>query len=520
MRWLLVFTCAVILAASPCGVALADDGDEGNDVEPYLELSGFYAFNAYNQNNFFLGIRSAATDASGTVDGLSDKDSYAIQLFRLKMAFGMSPNVKAIVRGDLAQGIWAIDNTERTENGGFSTNFNNKDTNFHMHWDWAYIDATHPGYGLNGKLGRQKFALGNLLVLDQNSDGVLASKTFDNRGAVTVGWAKMSEGADGLSDEDALQGGSHAGDAHLFLGQYRAVIKDKITVYPFVAYYTDLGDADGATYVPNDLQYDRPRFTPQISDASVFGVAVHGREGRFAYRGEFDYLTGNDNVDNKDSDLRERLDVNNGNLSGYNIYVDAKVDALGPGNGTVGLKFGLGSGDDDPMSGDGNINKIRTNGFFYINEIWEDSVMPDEEGITPQGLGSPASRGYREFENTTLVQLNYAVDVHPKLNAFVSGTWMKATQPIFAWAGRTDMDGNVTPASLEGAPSSDDLGYEFDGRLTWKMFPSLAAVLRGGAFFPGDGAGYLINGTNQFLDTVWEVRGTVRFSFSGLKFGG
>ncbi|NIX57622.1 MAG: hypothetical protein GWN14_17295, partial [candidate division Zixibacteria bacterium] len=55
---------------------------------------------------------------------------------------------------------------------------------------------------------------------------------------------------------------------------------------------------------------------------------------------------------------------------------------------------GRGSGDDDVTGGDGNVNKLRTSGFFYITEIWEDSIMPDEEGITPQGLGAPNVRGY------------------------------------------------------------------------------------------------------------------------------
>lgn len=70
------------------------------------------------------------------------------------------------------------------------------------------------------------------------------------------------------------------------------------------------------------------------------------------------------------------MDVNNGDLSGYNLDADAR------------MKLGA-----------GNINKVRTNGFFYVTEVWEDSLMPDEEGITPQGLGSPASRDCREFEN-------------------------------------------------------------------------------------------------------------------------
>ena len=51
--------------------------------------------------------------------------------------------------------------------------------------------------------------------------------------------------------------------------------------------------------------------------------------------------------------------------------------------------FGRGSGDEDYGSGEGNINRLKTMGFFYLTEVWEDSIMPDEEGITPQGLGAP-----------------------------------------------------------------------------------------------------------------------------------
>lgn len=511
MRRLLLLLSTVALAGVLSQVAMAED--EGD--KPYLQLSGFYAFNGYSQNNFFLGRSAARVDSTGTVGGLSDQDNYAIQLFRLMMKFGMGPNVKAVVRADIAQGFWGIDNGERDADGGFSPLFNNKDTNFITHWDWAYLDASHPSYGLNAKLGRQKFTLGNLLVLDQNSDGVLLTKDLDDQGLFTVGWAKMSEGADGLSDEDALQGGQDAGDAHLFLARYQRQIRKKVELNPFFAYYTDGGDADDSTYLPNDLQYFRARFTPQISDVTVLGLAFKGGVERVTFKGELDILLGNDDVANANSGPLQVTDVNDGDLSGYNFYIDAKVD-VGPGQ--AGLVLGMGSGDDDPMSGDGNINKIRTNGFFYVNEIWEDSVMPDEEGISPQGLGSPASRGYREFENTTLVQVNYSADVHPKLHAFVSGTWMKATQPVFAWAQAVDAEGAVS--SLDGVPSDDDLGWELDGKLTWKLHPSLVWILRGGAFLPGDAAGYLINGSNEFDDVAWELRTTVKFSFSGLKFGG
>ena len=70
----------------------------------------------------------------------------------------------------------------------------------------------------------------------------------------------------------------------------------------------------------------------------------------------------------------------------------------------MGATFGMGSGDDDVTGGQGNLNKIQTMGSFPLTNVWEDSVMPDVGGISPQGLGSPVSRGYREFENTTAVQ--------------------------------------------------------------------------------------------------------------------
>lgn len=52
--------------------------------------------------------------------------------------------------------------------------------------------------------------------------------------------------------------------------------------------------------------------------------------------------------------------------------------------------------------------------------------------------------------------------------------------------------------------------------------PALAATLvwtfRGGVFFPGDAAGYQINGTNAFRKNSWELRTQLRFNFAGKAF--
>jgi len=496
----IVLCMALLLAGT-----VAAQEDEG--PKAYLDLSGFYAFNGYSQQNFFLG--------DGRLGGVSNDDQYSIQMFRVRMEFGFGENVKAVVRADLAQGIWGIDNSHRTpERGGFSNLFNNKDTNFAVHIDWAYVDFTKPEWGFNAKLGRQKFKLGHMLVLDQDNDGIMLSKKA-GPGKFTFAWSKMSEGPDSLSDIDGTPvGGADYQDADVYYLTY-GFKAGAWNLTPYGAYYKDKGWHDGTAYIPQGFNYFNARFRPQITQATVLGFSFNSKVGIFDLKGEVDYLTGSDDIPNTDSGKKELLDVNNGDLSGYNLYFDAKV-GLGPGK--LGLALGIGSGDDDVMSGDGNINKIRTNGFFYITEVWEDSVMPDELGITPQGLGSPASRGYREFENTNLVQLNYTWNINQRLRFFAAGTWMKATESIFEWSDANG-DGVISPDEM-GPGNSDDLGSELDLRLDWKLSQGLVWIFRGGIFFTGDGAAYLINGTNKYTDNAYELRTTIKLSFGGLRLGG
>jgi len=501
MRRIGIVVCVVLLLG---GIAAAQEDDA---PKAYMDLSGFYAFNGYSQQNFFLG--------DGRTGGVSNDDQYSIQMFRLLMNIGYGDSIKAVVRADLAQGIWGIDNAQRTPwRGGFSNLFNNKDTNFTVHIDWAYIDYTYADWGFNAKLGRQKFKLGNMLVLDQDNDGIILSKKL-GPGNLSFAWSKMSEGPDSLSDiDDTPAGGKDYQDADVYYLTF-GFGAGEWNLTPYAAYYRDNGWHDGTAYIPQGFNYFNARFRPQITEATVLGLSFTSKLGPFALKGEVDYLTGSDDIPNTDSGKHELLDVNNGDLSGYNLYLDAKV-ALGPGK--LGLVLGLGSGDDDVMSGDGNINKIRTNGFFYITEVWEDSVMPDELGITPQGLGSPASRGYREFENTNLLQVNFTWDISQKLSLFAAGTVMKATESIFAWHDANG-DGVISPDEM-GPGNSDDLGSELDARLAWKISQGLVWVFRGGIFFTGDGAGYLINGTNAYTDNAYELRTTIKFSFGGLRLGG
>ena len=145
------------------------------------------------------------------------------------------------------------------------------------------------------------------------------------------------------------------------------------------------------------LYYNRPRFTPQVTSLAVFGIAGTSKFDALTLNYEANYLIGKDGINNKKyaGKLNTakgvvdplKYDINNGDLKGYNIY--AKLDYAVNPDLTLGLVAGMGSGDDDPTQGEGNVNKLSTAGFFYLTEMWEDSIMPDEEGITPQGLGAP-----------------------------------------------------------------------------------------------------------------------------------
>jgi hypothetical protein len=495
-------------APSPAAaVAPAAAGAAAGPAQPPLALTlgGFYEFNGYSQNNFFLG-----RDAAG---GVTDRDAYMIHLFRIQPELSYGPNLKGVMRIDLAQSIWGIDNEQRdNDRPGFSNLFNNKDTAFLVHLDWAYVEFNAQKLGNTlFRVGRMKNQLGNMLVLDQSADGIQAVRKFGTWNT-TLAWTKMFEGADSLTDDryPTIDGR----DADLF---YVSTAR-KFGAYdinPFFAQYRDGGWRDGRSYLPNEVQYFNARFRPNITSASVLGLAFSGKTGRVTLKGEVDILSGEDKINNLNSGPNQLLDVNNGDLEGYNLYVDGKMPFR---KATLGFVLGQGSGDSDVTSGKGNINKIRTNGFWYVTEVWEDSIMPDEEGITPQGLGSPGSRGYRELENTTLAQVNFSYPLRSDLRLFLSASGMRATKPLRPWR---DVNGNgVIEPSEFGTTRSRDLGTEFDFMVDYTVMPNLIWTLRGGYMWAGDATGYLINGTNAFDSDPWEIRTTLRFNYSGLKIGG
>ncbi|MFZ0391434.1 MAG: hypothetical protein WAN36_13325 [Calditrichia bacterium] len=453
-----------------------------------------------------------------TFDKDTYDDNYVVQMLRLNLQAIANDNLKMVTRLDLAQGWWGVDNAlrsvQRTGTAGGSALFDFKDTNFLVHVDQAYIDFRIPKTVLGFKVGRMWYGLGNRLMVDNNYDGIQFDISNVLGEKITLSWAKVSEGVDGTSDLETVapdqRGFTDARDAHLFTLNFKNRYKD-FSYNAFGMYYDDYSIGDMNAYIPDHLQFFKSRFSPQVTQLTAFGLSGELNTGRLSFSGEADYLMGKDQIDNKSHGAKQMWDINNGDLMGYNLYLNMNVAASDKLD--VGGVFGMGSGDDDLTGGEGNVNKLRTSGFFYITEIWEDSIMPDEEGITPQGLGAPNVRGYRELENTTIFQANATLKPLPEFSAFFSYNFIRATQPVHAWTPVTDDDGNVVDAEIDADKSASDLGQEVDFRLSYNIYPELNFTIRGGYFMPGDAAGYLIRGNTRSDDPAWELKSTITYKF-------
>ncbi|KHD05782.1 hypothetical protein PN36_16585 [Candidatus Thiomargarita nelsonii] len=464
------------------------------------EINGVYNVWGISQNSFFFGKKK---DSFG-----SDNDNYVVQMLRLKVSLADdNDDIKAITRFDLAQGWWGVDNAgDKSVDGG---QFYDKGTFFDVHVDHAYLDFRVPNTESRVMVGRFHHALGNKLVLDDDLDGIRFTAPMGNS-KLSLAFAKPFEGDVDLTGQGATPVGDQSlntlndegstDDANMFSIAFDHKMGGN-NLSAWYVYYADEGYDDGSAYITQGLGYARPRFTPQVTELNIFGGAATFKMGSVTLNGEFNYLSGQDDIAN-DTYNGNKNDKNNGDLEGYTAYLDAKLGLGEGGKSNVGVKFGIGSGDDDPSSGEGNITKLKTQGFFYFTEVWEDSIMPDVAGITPQGIGAPNTKGYREFENTTAVQLYANFALSKSMSIFGSYSYMMATEDVHGW----NADGPTSQLS-------DDIGQEVDAIFKWKLYKKLIFSSRFGYFMPGEATLLLVNGNTANDDDAWEWKNTLTFKF-------
>ena len=491
-------------------------GAPENAPRSRLTLRGEYTTDTYIQKHFYLGAPGPLNTGVS-----SDFDAFWTQRLVLYPRLILADNLNVTTRVNVAQGIWGIDNDAADSDAtGYTGIYGDKGTFAEIQLDWAYLSYLNRRTATRWYIGRQRFELGHLLVLDTDATGIQVYRDFSQWGSsLGFGFAKLSEGTDGVSDRDANTAEDETTrpdgrDADLYFLQWQRQ-GERFHFNPFYAYYLDRSMADGSSYLPDGLGYMGARFQPNVTRASVLGLSVAGQMGRLGFDLEINQLSGVDRLRNEDSGPFELYDRNSGDLRGSNVYFRA---ALQGGRFELGGIFAQGSGDADVRSGEGNINRLVTDGYFYITEVWEDSIMPTQVGLNPDGLGSPLARGYRELENTRILQGFLAFHLRQNLRLFASVSMIRATQDVPSWFDENG-DGVLEPSEI-GARVSNELGSEFDWRVDWSMENKMLLTFRGGYFLPRAGAGFLINGTDEFSVSALEMRVTLTVPISEFSLGG
>jgi hypothetical protein len=478
-----------------------------------LTLRGVYTVDTFAQKNFHLG-------SGGQVEagGATEADNFWSQNLLLQPRLILADNLNVNVKMDVGQGVWGFEGATEPNTAAPRSFYETDNALTAVDIDWAYLAYHHAGTGTRWYLGLQEFVLGNRLVLDHDAPGLQINKSLDSfGGTLGLGYAKESESGsisdENLTDRADQRVGPDRRDADLIYLAWEST-SPRFAVNPFYAWYQDRSNADGTTLLPDGLPYLDARFRPNVTRATALGVAVAARVGGLHLDLEFDRLSGTDRVRNLDSGPLEQLDVNNGDLSGSNLYLRA---ALVMSAFEIGGIYAQGSGDPDPFSGEGNINRMRTDGRFFITEVWDDALMP-EQGIHPDGMGSPDVRGYRELENTRIMQGFLTVRLKKSLQILTSVSLIRASEPIQAWS---DVDGNGAISSEEmTGVTSDQLGSEFDAHIDWTLEQKLTVSLRGGMFLPREAAGILLHGIGTHQETARELRLTVAVPIPEFSLGG
>lgn len=522
-RWLQAIACcalfgfAVVARADSPSEPSSPSGDApAGQPRSRLTLSGTFTVDTFSQKNLLLG---ATLDS---LDRRSDYDAFWAQELRLYPRLIVSDDLNVNLSMTLARGIWGLDR------GGLSSPFQGSaygvdDGLLSVQLQWAYLAYRHARTGTRWYLGRQRFALGNLLVLDENATGLQVYRDFPRlHSTLGLGLAKEFEGSNGVSDQNRTTGG--AGSTSLPDGRDADLVTLEWTLEnpagtvrfaPFYARYVDRSNADGTTLLPDGVGYLDSRFRPNISKAGAFGASLHLERGALRVDAEYDKLSGDDRVANANSGPMELHDVNNGDLTGSNLY--ARMTLVGS-RLELGGTFAQGSGDADLTQGEGNLNSLRSDGYFHVLEIWENGLAPGDEGYYPGGFGSPIVRGYRGLENTRILEGHVGLGLSESLKLSGAFALIRASEPIRAFSD-ANANGSIDPDEFTG-PASDQLGSEIDARLDWLGDPRLRVSLRGGLFFPREAAGYLINGTNKFQEKARSLRLNVTVPIPEFSLGG
>ncbi len=197
-------------------------------------------------------------------------------------------------------------------------------------------------------------------------------------------------------------------------------------------------------------------------DVNVSGLTI---------RGDVELQTGTMNID-----TASELDI-----KGYALVlgIDYKM-----GNTKLTLEGGIGSGDDNPNDGDFDmfITSLGAHPNAPIYSFIYDYSAKGASGGTNAGIA-----------NTTYLRLAASNKVTKDLKVKGQIIWLKATEDV----------------ALNGGKPDSDLGWEIDGKVSYKLARNLVYYIEGGYLFVGDAYDY----PTKSADDAWRLRHGIQVKF-------
>jgi len=209
-------------------------------------------------------------------------------------------------------------------------------------------------------------------------------------------------------------------------------------------------------------------------------------------------------------DVRGDVELNFGKLC---IDADSKADCLGLGQGELDakgyavmlgvdykmgstkltLEGGIGSGDDDATDGDAEvfINSLGGTMNAPLYTFVYDYSVPGAAGITDGGIA-----------NTTYLKLAASTKATKDLSVKGQIVWLKATEDVVIGKSKTGKD-----------VKEDDLGWEIDGKVSYKLAKNLEYYVEAGYLFAGDAYDTVEAGKRTDADDAWRIRHGIQLKF-------
>lgn len=311
----------------------------------------------------------------------------------------------------------------------------------------AYLTADFKSWTAKG--GRAVFKLGNGIILDDSVDGLWANIPVGGMD-VTLGSLKLIEQTDGGVVSIGNSGPGTAADTDLYVVNLglNKMMGSGHSGNAFLAYLNDR-DANlfGGGVGPGS----------DSDDASLWILGLSGGmdAGGVQVKGEFDYMTGEQNIGGTKMDL-----------GGYNIVVGGKMTA---GSLPLGVDLIYTSGADPTSTSERNVNGLNGNypvGIILTNVGAVSGDTKDGTCLSPNGGSLGGSSGCIDGAGLTALKVSIGM-VHGSHTIDVAAIYAKSTkEPV--------------------AGGDTDIGIELDATLSMTLTKRFSVLAGLGYLMAGD----------------------------------